>query len=401
MISLLAHVVPDNGQATQGSPLYDVLPTHGFGVLLVLVLPVTAWWVRRRAGRTGRWEGRLLDRYRGLPPTHRLLFWLLTVSAVVHLGLVPTHDHDALPVLYLADALLLGWSARRLVGGRTQLGGGPGPFAARKLTIAVLVASIVGYWISGLAGNVPDQAGMATKLVELTALGLAITPVQAGRIRRLVSSTTTVAMVAMTGLFAWGGAFVAAGTGDHHVGGVPVPGTLLPPGEDRPPTAEEQRAADELYEAVRLSIAKYADLEAAAGAGYQVTNIVGLDHHAGNPAFGRDGRVLDPKRPESLVYAQTPNGPVLLGAVFEMPAAGEPGPSVGGPLTVWHGHENVCLTPAPPFLTGLLSPFGSCPVGSINVPVTGEMMHVWILPGAPEPFGELSEEFRRTYLADI
>ena len=391
MISILAHSIPDNGSASQGSPLYDVLPKHGLGVLLVLLLPMAAWWVRRRGSRGARWAGRFLEQYRGLPSTHRLLFWLLIASATIHLGLVPTHDHDGFPALYLADAVLLGWAARRLAGGRTW----------RRLTVVVLTVSIVGYWISGLAGNPPDQVGMVTKLAELAALGLAIEPMRPGRIRRLLTSSATVSLVVLTGLFAWGGAFVAAGAGDHRIGNVPGPGTLLPPGKNRPPTAEEQRAAEDLYDAVGVSIAKYADLEVAAINGYQVASIVGIDHHAGNPAFGKDGRVLDPVRPESLVYAQTPGGPVLLGAVFEMPAAGQPGPAVGGPLTVWHGHENVCVTAAPPFLTGLLSPFGTCPVGSINIPVTGELLHVWIVPGAPERFGELSDEVRRSYLAQF
>src|SRR3989304_1212236 len=116
MISILAHSIPDNGSASQGSPLYDVLPKHGLGVLLVLLLPVAAWWVRR-GSRGARWAGRFLEQYRGLPSTHRLLFWLLLASANNHLGLVPTHDHDRFPALYLADAVRLGWAARRLAGG--------------------------------------------------------------------------------------------------------------------------------------------------------------------------------------------------------------------------------------------------------------------------------------------
>jgi hypothetical protein len=110
--------------------------------------------------------------------------------------------------------------------------------------------------------------------------------------------------------------------------------------------------------------------------------------------------VFDPAHPESLVYAVAPNGrPVLMGAVFQMPGLGEAGPMIGGPLTVWHGHQDVCISLTPPALSGLLSPLGTCPVGSILLPRTSQMIHVWIVPGAPEPFGDLDADWKRAYLA--
>ena len=93
-------------------------------------------------------------------------------------------------------------------------------------------------------------------------------------------------------------------------------------------------------------------------------------------------------------------GPVLLGAMFEMPSIGQRGPAIGGPLTMWHEHENVCLTLLPPAMSGLLSPFGMCPVGSVLLPRTTEMIHLWVVPGAPE-FGDLDDELRSEYLETV
>lgn len=151
-------------------------------------------------------------------------------------------------------------------------------------------------------------------------------------------------------------------------------------------------------EATRTAIARYADPAVAARDGYAEDGIAGLDFHASNEAYEHDDRVLDPERPESLIYAMGPHGPILLGAMFQMPGLGEVGPAVGGPLTVWHGHEQVCFSLVPPGLTGIVSPLGGCPVGSLSMPRTVEMMHVWTVPGAPQPFGDLDDAWRDAYV---
>jgi hypothetical protein len=84
--------------------------------------------------------------------------------------------------------------------------------------------------------------------------------------------------------------------------------------------------------------------------------------------------------------------------MFQMPSFGDPGPAVGGPLTVWHGHEQICFSLVPPGLTGIVSPLGGCPVGSLIIPRTVEMMHVWTVPGVPQPFGDLDDGWRRDYV---
>ena len=165
------------------------------------------------------------------------------------------------------------------------------------------------------------------------------------------------------------------------------------------PTSAEQVAADDVYEQVKAALAKFEDPSVAEAYGYDVLPVIGQDHHADNAEYLDDGRIFDPERPETLVYAETERGPVLLGAMFQMPF-NEEGPRVGGPLTVWHGHENVCLALTPPAMIGLLSPYGVCPLGAVNIPRTNEMIHVWTLAGVEDEWGHLEDDWLDHHLND-
>jgi hypothetical protein len=105
--------------------------------------------------------------------------------------------------------------------------------------------------------------------------------------------------------------------------------------------------------------------------------------------------VLDPNRPEVLVFSILDGRATLLGVVYVMERAGAPGPQPGGPITQWHAH-NVCLTLTPPGF-GIVTPFGSCPALSIAV-TSPEMMHVWVVDNPDGPFADgLDEAWVREY----
>ena len=374
-----------------GSPLYQVRAEHLAGVLaLVLVaLPIMVWLLRRSGA----------DR---LAPIEWLLVGLLLGSAAIHAGLVVGNDHGfGIGMLFVVDAALLVVIARRVLRGSR----------AGRLGVAVLVGSIGAYWLA-MINEPPDQLGLVTKLGEILALVIVVRPAPSARVRALGSVARGLAiclLVVATAASSWVGAFRASAAepgavAGHnvHSGSVPPPGTVFPiiPGRDATPA--ERDAANGFLLRTRAALARYADPALAAADGYNVAGLTGIDFHASNPAYEKDGRIFDPAHPESLVYAVAPNGlPVLLGAVFVMPEIGQPGPTIGGPLTAWHGHERVCISLAPPALSGLLSPLGGCPVGSIMVPRTPEMIHVWIVPGAPEPFGDLAEGWKRAYLQAV
>ena len=372
-----------------GSPLYQINPEHVAALIAVGGLAIGVWLLRRRGSPA-------------LAPIEWLLFALLAASSAIHAGLAIGHvGHGAaIRVLFVADAVLLALVARRVIEG-ARVG---------RLGVAVLAGSIVAFWLSAVGGESPDQLGLVTKLGEIVALAIVVrsAPDSHGwrRVRAVAGTFAIALLVVLTATSSWIGAFRAAAgepgavAGHHvHAGGVAPPGTILPIVEDREPTPEERAAANDLIMAARVALARYADPAVAAADGYRTNGLAGLDFHATNPIYEHDGRVLDPARPESLVYAVAPDGrPVLMGAMFMMPNMHQSGPTVGGPLTVWHAHEHVCFSLTPPGLAGLLSPLGMCPVGSIDVPLTAEMIHIWIVPGAPQPFGDLDEAWKRAYL---
>ena len=366
ILAHLDHVVGLGG----GSPLYQVSAEHVAGVIALTALPIGLWLLRRKGAPI-------------LAPIQWLLAALLAGSAAVHIGLVIGNDHGfAISALFVVDGILLALVASRVVRGHE----------AGRLGVAVLVGSIVAYWASAVSGEVPDQIGLATKLGEILALAIIVRPAPSQRrrtLRSLAGSVAIALLVLGTATSSWIGAFRAAAAepgavAGHHVhGGVAPPGTILPAVPARDATPAEQKAARELLLATRAVLARYNDPAVAAADGYQVKGMVGIDFHASNPAYEHDDRVLDPARPETLVYAVAPDGrPVLMGAMFLMPKIGQPGPTIGGPLTVWHAHQHICFSVTPPGLTGVLSPLGMCPIGSIDMPLTAEMIHIWIVPGA-------------------
>ncbi len=377
--------------AAGGSPLYQISAEHSAAVFALGLLLVGMWLLRQRGAR---------DLAPSLAPADWLLAGLLAASAAIHAGLAIGQDHaTGIRLLFLLDALALGVIARRVLAGA----------GAGRLGVAVLAASILAYWGSALGGAAPDQVGLATKLGEILALAIVVRPAPSRRgpsLRSVAGSFAIGLLVLGTATSSWVGAFRASAAdpgavaGHHvHAGGVAPPGTVLPVVPEREPTAAERVAAVDLVNTARVALARYADPAVAAADGYRVNGLAGIDFHAANAANENDDRVLDPAHPETLVYAVAPDGrPVLMGAMFLMPKIGAPGPTIGGPLTVWHAHEHVCFSLTPPGLAGLLSPLGMCPVGTIDMPLTAEMIHIWIVPGAPEPFGDLDEAWKRAYL---
>ncbi len=68
---------------------------------------------------------------------------------------------------------------------------------------------------------------------------------------------------------------------------------------------------------------------------------------------------------------------------------------------MWHTRDNVDFALTPLALVGLVSPLGICPVGSFAVPITNEILHIWTVPGVPEPFGDLDDEWLDDHLAGL
>jgi hypothetical protein len=154
------------------------------------------------------------------------------------------------------------------------------------------------------------------------------------------------------------------------------------------PTAAQQRAAVTLVNTSWQDAKKYQSLAAAKAAGYVPITPAGrpVVHYMDKASYRATllgGPVLDLTEPQSLVYANTPKGAVLVAAMY-ITSPGGPTPQPGGCLTQWHVHTNLCVARSLGVVGVLTSGSSTCPAGSRNR-VTPPMMHIWYvpIPGGP------------------
>jgi hypothetical protein len=105
------------------------------------------------------------------------------------------------------------------------------------------------------------------------------------------------------------------------------------------PTGAERAAAEQLLDEIERHRWRWRDRASARADGYEPTPRASgqRNQHWRNPTFMRDDRILDPRRPEGLVFRDGR----LVGVVFRTPRGVE-APQPGGPLMVWHAHEPAC-----------------------------------------------------------
>jgi hypothetical protein len=349
------------------------------------------------------------------PPTmtRRWAATLLGVGAAVHLALPLGHnDNGLLTASFLGSGVAFAWVALRALDGRSW----------RAAAALLSIATLVGYVAVTLGGGEePDQLGIATALVELAVFGLAVVPErEPGRprwLRRSAAGTATVGATVVVGAALWAGAFASHDTADVTMASAAAPaaagaahahghdhaaraqaGVVMRPAAGHHATPAQVAAARRLADLTTAATRRYRDIDAARADGYDASlTDTGYDVHLENDTYAKDGRTLDPERPEQLVYAIDGGKATLLGVVFVMERAGEPGPEPGGPITGWHAH-NGCLTVLPPGF-GVTSPYGGCPALSVQATIP-EMMHVWTVDNPRGPYAEgLDEQWVRGYHA--
>src|ERR1700686_2694262 len=335
--------------------MFDIAPDHAIGLYAALLaLPLALIAIRLRPAR------------HSVPGTVLAASVLLAMSGATHLALISTHRQEPLTMLlflvngsgYIALSLAFTWRWWRL--------------ASASLLIATLIGYVV--WIAvGL--DSPDHVALAPKLLELTALGLALVPAPGERVPHRTARWVSlgVALPLLT-LVATSTTWIVdlARPDPQHVHA----GAVLQATNDVA-TPEQVAAAAQLYSVTKAAILPYQDWHKALAAGYKPGQDLGGSAHWMNQRNVDAGYVMDPNHPQGLVYANSKHGPVLLGAMFQMKRIGQFGPDPGGPLTAWHQHENICVTPIG-FEFSLMTPFATCPLGAIDISAS-PMLHVWIV----------------------
>jgi hypothetical protein len=343
--------------------MFDISPDHAIGLyagLLALPIALIAMWLRSAR--------------HSVPGTVQAASVLMTVSGAIHLGLVSTHLGERVTavlfilngIAYIGLAQLFTWRWWR-------------PAAA-----ALLLATIFGYLgFIALGFDTPDQVALATKLLEMIALGLVLVPVRGyGRPRDRAFNWALVAsglplLILINGAAIWGIGLATPDARHVHAG-------ALLQSTNSVATPDQVAAAAQLYADTKAATLPYQDWHNAWAAGYRPGATSMPSTHWMNNTYVKAGYVMDPNRPQGLVYANSKHGPVLLGAMFQMQHINQFGPDPGGPLTAWHQHENICFTPLG-FEFTFMTPYAVCPLGSIDISVS-PMLHVWFYKTSGGPF---------------
>jgi hypothetical protein len=351
----------------------------------------------------------------------------LTVAGIASLGAGAIHaaavgGHaglDQVVLTFIATAIVqLLWGALAIAQ----------PARVPALIGALLNGCFVGGWVLSKTGGIGFIEGLEAKqspaLADSLAAGLAAGAVLGALLsvarpalgRRFAPPVTAVIGLTVLVLGAVGmdaaaspnhhsGSEVAAGA-DHHAtdgtaaGAVHVPSVARPYDPALPidlggidgVSSTQQAAAENLIANTLSHLPQYADPAVAEAAGYATISDGGTGYeHFINADYQGDGRVLDPDRPESLVYQIIDGQRTLVAAMY----MAEPGttletvPELGGPLTQWHVHGDLCFTPPPNSrVAGLTDADGSCAAGLVR-PEPVPMIHVWIRSHPCGPFAAL------------
>lgn len=165
-------------------------------------------------------------------------------------------------------------------------------------------------------------------------------------------------------------------------------------------TPQQEARAEKLLSDTRKSLVRFAETSEALKEGYLPVGDAdsGYEHYY-KWSYLKDDRVLDPEAPESLMYEVdfitgkrklAAAAYILQGYTIDTL---DQAPDVGGALTQWHVHLDMCYD-RDPFTFGsatLRGPIsllgGKCDPGYL-IP-TQTMMHVWVIPFDCGPFAAL------------
>ena len=339
----------------------------------------------------------------------------------IHAAAIGVHsEHQQAVIAFTIVATLqIGWGVLAFL------------FKGRALPIAGVVVNtaILGAWILAKTSGIPFinglQAAEDFQTTDGIAAGLAVVAVVGALVAVLrrapmgQASTAVLSIVALAAALITVPAMVSAGshshegghaTGmamDHHgasagkaaASGHHAASTAKPYDPTQPidlggtkgVTPEQQARAENLIALTLALLPQWSDPDVAEAAGFRsIGDAVTGDEHYINVAYFTDDKFLDPDAPESLVYKPDGKGGKRLAAAMYMMSTGdslEDIPDVGGKLTQWHIHNNLCFTPENR-VAGLTDASGNCRAG-LHKGNEAPMLHVWIEPHPCGPFAAL------------
>lgn len=334
------------------------------------------------------------------------LGWLAIVAAAslaagaIHATAIGAHsEHRQAALIFTLTAV-----AQLGVGVSALMRPGPGllTFGAMANVGAILgwvLAKTVGLPFEGLDAAEPLQRAdiLAAILATIAALA-AMAHLRTFGTSRLIRHPLLVAAVAFAvaalsvpGMLATGG-HAHAGTDDHadHAEAKPYDPALPIDLSGTPGvTLKQQAAAENLIAITLLRLPQFSDASKLEAQGFKSIGdgFSGFEHYL-NADYMSDGKILDPDRPESLVYDTTQTPKKLVSAMYML----NPGdtlddvPELGGRLTQWHIHDNLCFADGK--VVGLINPGQPCPPGS-SIGAAVPMIHVWIEAHRCGPFAAL------------
>jgi hypothetical protein len=333
-------------------------------------------------------------------------------AGAIHAAAIGVHaEHRAAAITFVVVAALqLGWGGLALVRSGKLVG-----FLGVLINLGAfagwVVAKTAGLWfIPGLDEVEPVQTadGLAAGLALASVLLVGWTLWTARRDARPARPPMVLASVGLAGLTVLG--MVAAGThvhahgaaghthgaADGHSHAATVPPVPYDP--SRPidlsgvpgVTPAQQAAAENLVAVTVVRLPQWSDPEVALAAGFHSIGdgFTGIEHFV-NDEFRRDDVILDPDRPESLVYDTSSGGRRLVAAMYMLNDGQrlQDVPDIGGPLMQWHIHNNLCFTTAGT-VAGITDGEGNCHAPLVGPELT-PMIHVWIEPHPCGPFAAL------------
>jgi hypothetical protein len=350
-------------------------------------------------------------------------------AGAIHAVAAGTHSESsqAMTAFVVLAAVQIGWGVLAL----------RRPDRAVAAAGVVLAGVAISGWITAKTSGIAFVDGLegaeAVQTADLLGAGLAFVAL-IGSLTRLASASplprlAPLALLAVVGASLPG--MVAAGTHDHgaghgehsdaeHASHTGDEGELVDHGDDHegddhegavvPPrpydpklpidlggvegvSLKQQARAENLIAITLHGLPTWADTAQAEADGYRSIGDGGTGYeHYINRALINDDKFLDPAYPESLVYQVLDGEKTLVAAMYMLTDDDtlDDVPDVGGKLTQWHIHDNLCFTPDPeaPKVGGLTNAEGEC-----NPPLVkgseAPMLHVWIVPHECGPFAAL------------